>query len=694
MAPIIHKSIDQAAAHITRDGHSWSDQLGSPAGPITFAFRSTGAGSEKEDSFSRFSTAQIAAAEEALDLWSDVANVSFSRVGGTGYSNNATILFANYDEGEEDDGAAAFAHYASPGSTASSNAAGDVWVDQSATTNANVSLGANGFRILLHEIGHALGLQHPGNYNAGPDVEITYDGNAEYIEDSKQYSVMSYFGAAETGADHVSGSTIHAATPLLHDIAAIQRLYGANMTTRTGDTTYGFNSTAGRESFDIDSADEKVVFAVWDAGGKDTFDFSGYVEDQTITLAAGEFSDVGGLTKNVAIAKGATIEHAKGGYGDDHITGNAAANHLYGNQGDDDLFGGDGNDKLYGGDGDDEQYGGAGADEVVGNSGNDKLDGGEGNDTLTGGDGDDDLFGFGGVDQMTGGTGDDDLFGGDANDTLDGGTGNDGLDGGNGNDNMSGGTGNDVLVGGANNDTLSGGDGDDRHNGGAGADSMVGGLGNDTYYVDHISDTVSDSVTTYTPVPGALVGLPTQNNAGVDTIYADLASYTLGAFIEELKALRANPFAGTGNALDNWMQGHNAADTLRGLAGRDTLVGLGGRDVLYGGTEADLFKFISQADTGTTASSRDLIADFKPGLDHIDLSSIDARSDVSGNDQFSFINTAGFSGASGQLRYASTTTLGGASSTIIEGDTNGDRFADFQIELSGRLTLAASDFVL
>ena len=89
----------------------------------------------------------------------------------------------------------------------------------------------------------------------------------------------------ETGADHVDGSKIiYGATPLLHDIAAIQRLYGANMTTRTGDTTYGFNSNADRESFHIDSAGEKVVFAVWDAGGKDTFDFSGYSEDQWIRL--------------------------------------------------------------------------------------------------------------------------------------------------------------------------------------------------------------------------------------------------------------------------------------------------------------------------------------------------------------------------------------------------------------------------
>ena len=143
-----------------------------------------------------------------------------------------------------------------------------MWVNLNSSSNSDVSLGSRGFTRLLHEIGHALGLEHPGDYNAGPGVTITYDANAEYIEDTKQYSVMSYFDASETGADHVDGTTtIYGATPLLHDIAAIQRLYGANMTTRTGDTTYGFNSNADRQSFHIDSASEKVVFAVWDADG-------------------------------------------------------------------------------------------------------------------------------------------------------------------------------------------------------------------------------------------------------------------------------------------------------------------------------------------------------------------------------------------------------------------------------------------
>ena len=155
MAPVITKSIDQAGHYITRENHSWGSELGTAVGPISFAFRST-AGDENADTFTQFSADQIVAAERALDLWSDVANVTFNRVG-SGYSDNATILFGNYDEGDEDDGMSAYAHYAHPSAMAASNVAGDVWIDLSATSNSNVSLGARGFSTLLHEIGHAPG---------------------------------------------------------------------------------------------------------------------------------------------------------------------------------------------------------------------------------------------------------------------------------------------------------------------------------------------------------------------------------------------------------------------------------------------------------------------------------------------------------------------------------------------------------
>lgn len=67
------------------------------------------------------------------------------------------------------------------------------------------------------------------------------------------------------------------------------------MTTRTGDTVYGFHSNTDRDFYTAKDSNQKLIFAVWDAGGNDTLDFSGYSQNQRINLNEGSFSDVGGL---------------------------------------------------------------------------------------------------------------------------------------------------------------------------------------------------------------------------------------------------------------------------------------------------------------------------------------------------------------------------------------------------------------
>ena len=116
---------------------------------------------------------------------------------------------------------------------------------------------------------------------------------------------------------------------------------------------YGFNSNTGRDFLSTTSNSQKVIFAAWDAGGNDTFDFSGYTANQRINLNEKSFSDVGGLKGNVSIAAGVTIENAIGGSGNDVIVGNAANNVLKGGAGNDVLFGGGGADELWGGAGKD-----------------------------------------------------------------------------------------------------------------------------------------------------------------------------------------------------------------------------------------------------------------------------------------------------------------------------------------------------
>jgi hypothetical protein len=344
-------------------------------------------------------------------------------------------------------------------------------------------------------------------------------------------------------------------------------------------------------------------------------------------------------------------------------------------------------------------YGGASADALTGGAGRDTLDGGGANDTMAGGANDDIYFvdhpadvvleavGGGGFDavhtrvnyglragqeiEQLAATG---LGLGQAI-ALTGNEFSQSLITGSGNDDLNGGGGADFLTSYA---------GNDRLNGGTGIDVMTGGAGSDIYFVDNIGDVVVE-----------LAG------EGSDSVYAS-ATYQLsgGAAVELLATtglapgqaitLFGNDFAQSviGATGDDTLFGFGGSDSIVGNEGNDTIDGGAGDDGLRGGAGADIFQFTSVSDS---TGAGDNIFDFVSGTDTIDLSLIDANTDVEGNHAFTFIGTNAFSGTAGELRVESSGGL-----VNVLGDVDGDGVADLIIHLynTGGVTPVASDFVL
>ena len=220
-------------------------------------------------------------------------------------------------------------------------------------------IGPRALDHFIHEIGHALGLGNPGNYNGS----VSYQGDAKFANDSVQISAMSYFGPTENPT--LKASLALPATPMSADILAIEKLYGDSNAMRTGDTVYGFNSTAGGFLDDLAghmNAGRIFSFTLIDDGGNDSFDYSGASHGSRVDFNPGAVSDVFGRKGNMVIYKDTVIEHFIGGGGTDNVTGNDANNMLFGGAGDDTLDGGAGDDILIGGIGADTLTGGGGSD--------------------------------------------------------------------------------------------------------------------------------------------------------------------------------------------------------------------------------------------------------------------------------------------------------------------------------------------
>jgi Ca2+-binding RTX toxin-like protein len=381
---------------------------------------------------------------------------------------------------------------------------------------------------------------------------------------------------------------------------------------------------------------------------------------------AGLVVDLFDASSNTGDAAGDTfvsIENLVGSLFNDSLRGDNGHNVLDGLSGNDLLYGREGNDTLYG------------------NHGNDYLDGGAGNDWMEGGTGDDTYIVAAALDQTV-------EYAGEGTDTVRSYI--DWMLAGNverlelqGSSNLNG-TGNTL------NNTLVGNSGNNLLNGGAGNDYMVGGAGNDVYVVAAAGDKTIEMA-----------------DGGTDTVRSYI-DWMLSDNVERLELQGSSNLKGTGNTLNNtlvgnsgnnslnggdgndWIVGGAGNDTLTGGVGNDTLIGGAGNDILNGGAGNDRFDFDLVSDSPAGPALRDsIVGGFSHGFDLIDLATIDANTLAAGNQAFSFIGSAAFSGVAGQLRYTNY-----SGNVIIDADVNGDSVADMQILVAGTNFMTGTDFIL
>lgn len=468
---------------------------------------------------------------------------------------------------------------------------------------------------------------------AGSDTLLADEFYAESI-----FSVRLYGGI---GNDTISGNSQSLLSGSADDIT----LFGGN-----GADLLGVGTISGN-SFDV-SYDIGLSF-IGGAGGDVIFGQD--AEGDDYARAGSGFDRIfGGSGEDTfVIGEGELLagEQIVGGAGSDTlflVGGNSAANlldlsevevivNMFAGGGDDHLFGNDKNDDFRGQDGNDFLYGLSGSDSLRGQSGDDSLEGGSGEDTLFGGSGTDRIEAGDGRDRLIGGDGVDLLFGDSGQDTLNGASGVDTAYGGRGNDTfivdtlgdrvveresgglsdlvrsnaleitlgsgseafvervivtraagaarVEGSDSDNTILGNTADNLFFGREGDDILNGKGGSDTAVGGLGDDTFVVDTTSDLVRE-----------------QSGRGTDLVRAEtdytLPDGTATAFVENLRLQGGfGNIDGTGNSLDNTIEGNSGANRLAGNQGADHLLGGQGGDLLFGGQGGDLMEGEGGSDT-------------------------------------------------------------------------------------------------
>ena len=326
---------------------------------------------DPDSSFTVFNSAMETAARSALSVWAAAANISFVEVSDAG--DGGQIRFgANYQSGSS-----GYAYYPS-----TSDIGGDVMIATNFSYNLAPEVGNFGYYTLLHEIGHAIGLKHPGSYRSSDEAPYLPDAT-----DNTDTTVMSY----------TTGSVTYASSLGWLDVMAVQYLYGTSTPGSIGNVTWGadtaetftgdsgvnyFLGNGGSDVFLLGAGDDGVMAGNGEdilSGGAGNDLLYGNIGTDLVLAGDGDDTIYGGQNGGATqtYGSGTTLAYREGS---DTISGGAGADMIYGNHGGDVLQGGSGSDKIYGGQDSDTISGGASGDRIYGNLGDDLLTGGDGYD--------------------------------------------------------------------------------------------------------------------------------------------------------------------------------------------------------------------------------------------------------------------------------------------------------------------------
>jgi Ca2+-binding RTX toxin-like protein len=237
---------------------------------------------------------------------------------------------------------------------------GDLYLNVNSQANFLPSYdpGSAGWFLLLHELGHTLGLKHP--HDDGGTGRPTLSGSGFPDLDIDWATVMSY-------ADDFNWNLVELdpAAPMVLDVLAIQYLYGKNTATNAGATTHYI-------------ADQNLYYTLWDASGNDTVSAVNATHGQYIflpeyalsTLVDSKVGFVGRLSE-LELDSPTSLTWLLGDY--ENATGSAFSDEIYGNSFANVLLGGAGDDWLYGEGGSDSFSEEQGSDHISGGEGSDKY---------------------------------------------------------------------------------------------------------------------------------------------------------------------------------------------------------------------------------------------------------------------------------------------------------------------------------